>query len=237
MQDNRVLSRHFGNTTERKTTQMRWFFKCITATVLLCGLLFTKAAAKDSQFESEVVQIGGTQTAMIEHSLYSDCETMYKLTAARGWIVRKLPDVWKGYRILNVQLSFNLDNNPPLIIRPSREPDRIIRTADNELSLWNVPAKLYTDVFAGVSVYYTNDRDNLFLITFVSRNWVPNTIEEPNGMHVLGVQDFDYYEAVDQKNPIQAGENGKHEYLVYKVLTDDEGLSEKDLKEYLLSLP
>lgn len=211
--------------------------KCFFVSMFLCGILFSNSAATDNPLESEVIQIGGTQTAMIEHSFYSDYETMYKLTAARGWNVRILPEQWKEYRVSAVMLSLRPDSNAPPIIRPDREPDRIVRDFDNEFSLWDAPARPYVDAFGSIHVYYSNDKEDLFVVTLTPREWVPNNVEESNGMHLLGLQDFDHYEAVDQKNPIQPGENGRCKYLVYRSLTNDASWSKQNFEEFLLSLP
>ncbi len=216
---------------------MKKRLKHIIATTLLCGFFFTNTSAETSPIESEIVQIGGNAKGMVEHSVYSDYDTMYRLAAALGRPIRKLPKEWEGYHIIAVMLSLRPDDNPPVILCPDREPDRIETGAEREFYLWDVPAKPYVHAIGPIHVYYAKDMDDFFVVSITPRDWALDPVEEPNGMHLVGLSDFDAYEAVDQKNPVRDGEGGARRYLAYKVLTDDESLSEQDLKGFLLSLP
>lgn len=226
--------------------EMKQLTLYLIAAMLLCGLLFTNAAAEDCPIESEFVQIGGNDNGMVEHSVYSDYDTMYRLAAALGRSVRELPKEWNGYHLMAVMLSLRPDENPPQIIRPDRAPDRIEMGEEMEFYLWDVPAKPFVDAIGPIHVYYAKDTDDLFateytddlfVVTITPWDWIPDPVEEPNGMHLAGFDSAHAYEAYDQKNPVQPMENGPYKYLRYSASIYHEGLSVQNFKEFLINLP
>lgn len=227
---------------------MKQLLPYFIATLLLCTFPFAKAAATDIPLESEIVQIGGNPTGMVEHSVYADADTMYRLMAARGWAIRELPQEWNGYHLFAVMLSLRTKENPPAIARPNRLPDRIEMGEEQPFYMWNVPAEPFLPSIGAVHVYYVKNRealftakptDDIFVITITPRDWTPIPPEAPNGMHLAGLNDDQEYEAFDPQNPIQLDENTPPQHLLYKGYIHDHGhgLTAHDLETFLLNLP
>lgn len=216
---------------------MKRLITCFLAALLLCGLLFAQAAVASEPLESEMVQVGGNEKGMVTHSVYADYDTLYRLAPALGLTLRELPKAWNGYELIAVMLSLRPGDNPPAIIRPDREPDRIEMGENGPFSLWNVPAGPFLHAIGAVHVYYAKDMEDFFALTITTQDWVADPVQEANGMHLIGLNDEQVYEAIDQLHPASPGEDGQQKYVLYKTTIYDEGVTTGAFEELLISLP
>lgn len=197
------------------------------------------ASDKTDWRETETAEIVFRAGRMYTDRVYVSDETMQKMTEARGWNIRDLPDSWRGYN-RSMNILYAGESTWPEIIKPDREPDRVEVSTFDPREYWSVPAAPF-EPFSNIRVYYINASGQDFFIGIIpgplfhiGDKWLLD-----NGIYLLGAaDDWIHFYSIDTKAPVQGLDDTQNQYyLQYKVGASGGHMNEQDIIDFLASLP